>query len=452
MLGWKRDTDRVERRPMNTHLKNALKKLPGVRRLLGQRNQLLSERDRLLADLVSLRRSWDGVNRELTATRELLYSTFAGFDYRLADMKKEFAELKQEMDTELTVLAASHNTLRAEALQARNRSEELQAKLALLQDNRDKLAADFAQLQENWEDSRTQLSAVRQHRDELHTELSELKRNLPWAPPGHFYSPIPSLDEVRKDEQALFGSAPREVAGIDLREAQQLQLLHELVPYYREMPFQPGRQDGLRYYFDNPTYSYSDAILLHGMIRHLRPRRIVEIGSGFSSCMMLDTNDLFFDGSIALTFIEPYPDLLMSVIRDSDKMSVRRIEQRLQDVVIDEFQELRENDILFVDSTHVSKIGSDVNRIFFDILPALAPGVHVHFHDIFYPFEYPKTWVYEGRAWNEAYLLRVFLQYNDKFRVVLMNDFLRRFYAPFFEQQMPLALRNTGASIWLRRQ
>jgi predicted O-methyltransferase YrrM len=328
---------------------------------------------------------------------------------------------------------------------------ELDAEFAALETSRNTLYAEFTQLQRHCEESQGQLLAVIRHRDELHSELTELKRNLPWAPPGHFYSPIPSLDEVRKDEERIFGSVQRGIAGIEMREAEQLALLHELVPYYREMPFRPERREGLRYYFDNPTYS-PDAILLHGMIRHLRPRRIIEIGSGFSSCLMLDTNDLFFGGAIGITFIEPHPDVLMSVIRDSDRMSVRRIENRLQDVGLEEFQSLQENDILFVDSTHVSKIGSDVNRVFFDILPTLRRGVHIHFHDIFFPFEYPKTWIDEGRAWNEAYLLRVFLQHNDAFRIVLMNDFLSRFHEAFFRQEMPLCLRNSGASIWLRRE
>jgi hypothetical protein len=217
------------------------------------------------------------------------------------------------------------------------------------------------------------------------------------------------------------------------------------------MPFQPEKCEGLRYYFENPAYSYSDAILLHCMIRFLKPKRIIEVGSGFSSCMILDTNELFFAGSIVTTFIEPYPELLLSLIKDKDKSKIKTIPSRLQEVDLGEFEALQANDILFIDSTHVSKINSDVNCIFFDILPRLSSGVHVHFHDIFFPFEYPKDWVYEGRAWNEAYLLRAFLQYNSAFRVVLMNTFMEYFNESFFQQKMPLCLRNTGGSIWIRK-
>lgn len=288
-------------------------------------------------------------------------------------------------------------------------------------------------------------------RDKLHSELVALKKNQRFVPPGHFYSPIPSLDEIKRDESKIFGSVPRNIIGLELHEAAQLKLLDKFVAYYDEMPFQSQKCEGLRYYFENPAYSYSDAILLHCMIRFLQPKRIIEVGSGFSSCMTLDTNELFCGGSITTTFIEPYPELLMSLIKDIDKNTIKIIPSRLQDVDLCEFQALQANDILFIDSTHVSKINSDVNRIFFDILPRLSSGVHVHFHDIFFPFEYPKDWVYEGRAWNEAYLLRAFLQYNSAFRVVLMSTFMEHFHEPFFQEKMPLCLQNTGGSIWIRK-
>ena len=103
------------------------------------------------------------------------------------------------------------------------------------------------------------------------------------------------------------------------------------------MPFQSKKRKGLRYYFENPNYSYSDAILSHIMIRYLKPKRIIEVGCGFSSCMELDTNELFFGGSIAMTFIEPYPDRFMSLIKGTDKNEIKIIPSRLQDVDFAEF-------------------------------------------------------------------------------------------------------------------
>lgn len=289
-------------------------------------------------------------------------------------------------------------------------------------------------------------------RDQFHSELVALKRNLGKIPPGHFYSPIPSLEEIKKHEAQIFGNVLRHIPGIELDESNQLKLLDEFCNYYQEMPFKPHKTNGLRYYFENGAYSYSDAILLYCMIRHLKPKRIIEVGSGFSSCVTLDTNELFFGGSISTTFVEPYPARLMSLVKQQDKEKMRTISDRLQEVDIGEFEALEANDILFVDSTHVSKVNSDVNRIFFEILPRLHTGVHIHFHDIIYPFEYPREWIYEGRAWNEAYLLRTFLQYNHAFRIVLMNTFMERYHESFFRERMPLCLKNVGGSIWLRKQ
>lgn len=287
---------------------------------------------------------------------------------------------------------------------------------------------------------------------ELQAEMAEVGNGHRFAPPGHFYSPFPSMDEVRRDADRLFGEPPRTLPGIDLAEDRQLALLTSFIEYYDELPFGPERIDGLRYYYDNPSYSYSDAIFLHCMIRHCRPRRIIEVGSGYSSCMILDTNDLHFDGAIETTFIEPYPELLMSLLGNDERARTRIIPERLQDVDLSEFERLEAGDILFVDSTHVSKIGSDVNQMMFEILPRIAAGAYIHVHDIFQSFEYPLQWIEEGRAWNETYLLRAFLQFNHEFEVVLMNTFMQHFHAEFFSTHMPLCLNNLGGSIWLRRR
>lgn len=290
-----------------------------------------------------------------------------------------------------------------------------------------------------------------EERDRLHNQVSAWKRHLRYVPPGHFYSPIPNLDEIRENESAIFGEPPHTLPGIDLAEAAQLQLLDAFKAYYAELPFPAHKTPGLRYFFENSSYSYSDAISLYCMIRHARPGRIVEIGSGHSSCATLDTNELFFSGGIKTTFIEPYPDLLLSLIKPSDKESIQLLPNRLQDVDAGIFQSLEANDILFVDSTHVSRTNSDVNRILFEILPALKSGVYVHFHDIFHPFEYPKEWVYEGRAWNEIYALRAFLQFNSAFRIIYFNTYMEHFHRAFFEAHMPLCLKNPGGSIWIQR-
>lgn len=188
------------------------------------------------------------------------------------------------------------------------------------------------------------------------------------------------------------------------------------------------------------------------MIRHVKPRRIIEVGSGYSSCLMLDVNELFFDKSIQCTFIDPYPDSLLSLIRDEDAQRISIIQSRVQDLNLDLFSSLESGDILFIDSTHVSKVGSDVNHIFFNILPSLQSGVLIHFHDIFYPFEYPKQWIFEGRAWNECYILRTFLQYNLSFKIVFYASFMKQFHEDLLRMKMPIFTADSGSSIWLQKK
>ncbi len=154
-----------------------------------------------------------------------------------------------------------------------------------------------------------------------------------------------------------------------------------------------------------------------------------------------------------MTVIEPYPAVLKSVMRPGDLERHRLLEQRLQDCPLALFEELEPNDILFIDSTHVSKLGSDVNFLFFEILPRIRRGVFVHIHDIFHPFEYPMAWYEEGRAWNEAYMLRAFLEFNTAWRIELSTFYIVRRQRAWFERHIPLMIDKwSGAQIWLSRQ
>ncbi|MBI4776104.1 MAG: class I SAM-dependent methyltransferase [Deltaproteobacteria bacterium] len=272
-----------------------------------------------------------------------------------------------------------------------------------------------------------------------------------FVPPGHFASTIPNLDEIKEAEDRVFGIPPRRIPGIRLNEEQQLELLSSFTEFYETVPFPRKPSEGFRYYFDNPGYGYSDAIFLYCMIRHLKPRHIIEVGSGYSSCVTLDTNRLFFDDSIDCTFIEPYPQLLLSLIDEKERQRISIIPRKLQEVPLEVFEILEPNDILFIDSTHIVKTFGDVNRVFFEILPAIASGVFVHFHDIWYPFEYPKEAVYQGVAWNEIYVLRAFLQYNEAFRIVAFNTFLEQLFPERFQESLPMCLENKGASIWIQK-
>jgi hypothetical protein len=291
-------------------------------------------------------------------------------------------------------------------------------------------------------------------REELRAVVQQL-----WEAPGHFYSPIPDIDAIRRRADKVFETGVREIAGVDLNETAQLSLLDELIPFYAGQPFTSQKQEGLRFFFENNAFSYFDAIVYHCLLRRLEPHRVIEVGSGYSSCALLDTNERFFGGSIACTFIEPYPQLLLSLFQDDDRSRTTLIPSNLQDVDPEVFRELAANDILFIDSSHVVKTDSDVNYVFFEVLPRLQDGVYIHFHDIFHPFEYPPEWVYQGRAWNEAYLLRGFLQENSRYRIELFNSFLEVFHRDRITRQMPMCLRHaqqsmiptSAQSIWLKK-
>ena len=286
---------------------------------------------------------------------------------------------------------------------------------------------------------RQQLEAENQHlRDVYET----------WVPPGHFYSPFPDLVDYDRRGAAL-REPDRELLGIDLREQEQLELVEVLGALVADIAF-PERPDGTtRYWFDNPAYSYGDGTVLHGMLRLLRPRRIVEVGSGHSSAMILDTVEGWLDGT-QLTFVEPYPELVQGLLRPGDAERVMIHEVAVQDVDLHLFEALEAGDVLFIDSTHVVKPGSDVNHLVFEVFPRLRRGVWVHLHDIFFPFEYPEAWVREGRAWHEAYLLRAFLLFNPRFEIRWFQDLLWLRHRDRLER-LPWVTTNPGANLWLEK-
>jgi len=287
---------------------------------------------------------------------------------------------------------------------------------------------------------------------EAEDRLARFGEGPPFVPNGHFFSPIAPRAEIERDDAKIFAAFPDAIPGVDLNDDEQLATLAAIKEFYSDLPFGESKQEGFRYHYNNPSFCYSDGIFLNGMIRHLKPKRVIEIGSGYTSAMFLDTNERWFENAIDLTFIEPYPDLLYSLLKEGDLERVNVLPVRLQDVDLSIFQALDAGDILFIDSTHVSRVGSDVNTLFFKVLPLIKAGVYVHVHDVFYPFEYPKVWILEGRAWNEIYLLRAFLEYNKAFKVVMFNHYLEVKNLDFFAQNMPLCLKNGGGSIWLRKE
>ncbi|MFQ5447200.1 MAG: class I SAM-dependent methyltransferase [Saprospiraceae bacterium] len=273
---------------------------------------------------------------------------------------------------------------------------------------------------------------------------------LKHSTPGHFYSPIPDLDEIKKREAEIYDFG-RNIHGIGFNDEVQLDLLEKVRSHLPEAPWTFEKKDGLLYHYDNIYYTYSDALSLFGLMKSLRPKRIVEIGSGWSSAVMLDTNRLFLDSKTNLTFIEPFPERLLEVTGGGQCINLNKT--TVQYASPDVFKSLEAGDFLFIDTSHVSKIGSDVDHILFEVLPVLKPGVYIHFHDIFYPFEYPKEWIYKGYAWNENYILRAFLMDNPHYEIAFMNTYLEYKYPEKLPEVLFTRYNNTVAgSIWLRKK
>jgi hypothetical protein len=271
-------------------------------------------------------------------------------------------------------------------------------------------------------------------------------------PRGHFYSPLPGIADVRANAATIFRTDVELDSSIDIRDASQVELLRTLDGITKTLAFPASKTNERRYYANNPYFGIGSAYLTAAMILHLRPKRIIEVGSGFSSAMMLDINDQFSGGKVEHAFIEPYPDRLRELIRPSDSQSCFVFPNPVQNQPMELFQKLEENDVLFVDSSHVSKVGSDLNHIVFNVLPALRPGVVVHFHDIYWPFEYPCEWIVDRkRAWNEAYLLRAFMQYNDAFEIVLYPQYLKHRHGALMRGLWPAWGDEPGSALWIRK-
>jgi len=290
-------------------------------------------------------------------------------------------------------------------------------------------------------------------RETIKRRFDPLRLNefLTFAPPGHFYSPIPDRDLIARAGAAVSDPASvRQIPGIDLREAAQLDLLETLAQFAGDQPFGADRTPGNRYYFGNDAFLSHDALILYAMLRHYRPRQVIEVGCGYSSAVMLDTAERFLDDGVRFTFVEPDPARLLALMRARDRRHAVHA-TIVQELPVEMYSGLGANDILFIDSSHVAKFGSDVNHVLHHVLPTLQAGVVVHIHDICWPFEYPLEWLTEGRAWNEAYMVRAFLQFNESFRVLLFNSFIATHHRHRLASTFPLALQHAGASLWLQK-
>jgi hypothetical protein len=277
--------------------------------------------------------------------------------------------------------------------------------------------------------------------------------------PVNFYSPVPDIDDL---EERRAWSRRSDLNGIDFRKEAQISLLEELGKMFGQECEWPQKQtqNPIQFYTHNGSFSFGCAASVHCMIRKHKPTHVIEVGSGYSSLVISHALSLNADAGQSepcdYTIIDPYPgDKVRTGLPALSKLKKSRVE--LVDPIF--FERLAENDVLFIDSGHTVRTGSDVNYLILDVLPRLARGVVIHFHDIPLPYEYQKVYFTNPAFrmfWTEAYLLQAFLIYNSEFEILLAMEYLMREHMnvfcaafPYFDLEKNWA--NSG-SFWVRRK
>ena len=273
-------------------------------------------------------------------------------------------------------------------------------------------------------------------------------------PLGYFYSPLPDSRELAREpaRSRVWPARPRPTIGVDWNEEQQVRLATKVFAAQERLPFlRDEPQDGMEYWMTNDQYPPLDAWVLEGMLRHLRPARMIEVGSGYSSLVTARVNRELLDDSMSFTCIEPHPrDFLLRGVAGISDLRVEEV----QDTPLDVFEQLGAGDILFIDTAHTVKTGGDVVWLYNEVLPRLRPGVVVHIHDAFLPGDYPQPWVFEGWGWNEVYLIQAFLAFNSAFEVQFAVQWMLHNRLDLIERAFPdhALIPGVGAALWLRRR
>lgn len=254
-----------------------------------------------------------------------------------------------------------------------------------------------------------------------------------------FYSPIPIVNQLTSED-----FLEKKDLHINWNVKNQMDLLEEL------SSFSPDFQKFLdieKYTLQNESFGYHDAPTYFCLIRHFKPKKIIEIGAGNST-------KIAYYGSLPIgTLITTIDPFVSDNLGKQFSERVEVIKEPVQEIPISVFESLSENDILFIDSTHVSKINSDVNYLFLEVLPIIRPGVIVHIHDIFLPGSYPRKWLeWNLLFWNEQYLLNAFLIGNDDYEIILTNYYMRLNHPNLLKKFFETGLPPGGGSFWMRRK
>ncbi len=264
--------------------------------------------------------------------------------------------------------------------------------------------------------------------------------------PRTYYSPLLLKEEL--DLTVL--EQRRQLPGVRLNERAAVALLETMSSYGPELDALPYESDGKSpYWFANDWYNDFDAASLYALLRHLKPKRYVELGCGFSSLVSsraLSRN--IADGfACDVVYSDPHPRVDIAKLLSCGRL----LQQRVQDVPFELFAGLEAGDVLFIDTSHVVKFQSDVVHAFVEILPSLKPGVWIHIHDIFTPYDYPRDWITQSRfSNNEQYALEALLSGGDRYDVELPLYLIWKEQVAVLKQLLPRGHRRPQG-FWLRR-
>jgi hypothetical protein len=277
----------------------------------------------------------------------------------------------------------------------------------------------------------------------------------------HYYSPVPQREDLARPG---FWDEESPLHGLDMRDTHAIAFLQDVLPPYlaefRDLFPVENAAGETRFCVVNGVYMAVDAHVYYGMLRHLRPRRLIEVGSGQSTrvaVQAVERNGEEGKGRTEILAIEPYPSEVLRGLATNRRLSL--LEMRVQDVPFAEFEALEAGDVLFIDSTHVLREGGDVQFEYLEILPRLKPGVHVHIHDISLPRRYPRVYCDQGTYWNEQYLLQAFLCFNEGFEVTWPGNYMLLRHPDLMTEMFPeiAAMRRRfplaePSAFWMRRR
>lgn len=263
--------------------------------------------------------------------------------------------------------------------------------------------------------------------------------------PVNFYSSTPSLDEIEASYEYA-SDVPPYLNDRLFNESEFRQTLEKLLVFAKEFdpPIDGEEETCQRFFWGNSQFSYSDAMSYYCFLRLLRPTTVLEIGSGFSTLVALEA--VKKNGSGTIHCVEPFPRRFL------EKTNVSLYKKRAQDIGQEFLNDtLRDGDVLFIDSTHTVKTGSDCLHIYLRLLPEIRRNIYVHVHDVFLPFGLPKDWLLERQIfWTEQYLLLAFLIDNPKTSVVYGSNFNAKWHAPLMEKLMGGKYPAGGGSVWFK--